>query len=233
MHILANNNLEMEVLTLHLLEFSNVSFFNMDDLIIKDLSLKIEYGDFISVVGPSGSGKSSFFKLCSHLYTPTAGRILFKNRDILDYNPIDLRKSICYCFQSPYLFGKVVLDNLVFPYKIRDKEVDMNRIRHLLNLFNMSEDYLHRDIKNLSGGEKQRVSLIRSLIFEPEILLLDEVTSALDVDNTILVENIINNLNKNGITILWITHSPTQSKKYANKLLTLENGSLKSMEVLK
>lgn len=216
-----------------LLEFNNISFLNKDNLIIKDLSFKIEYEDFVSVVGPSGSGKSSFLKLCSHLYTPTTGKILFKNKDLMEYNPTELRKNICYCFQTPYLFGKVVLDNFVFPYKIRNKEVDMNRIKYLLKLFNMSEDYLSKDIGNLSGGEKQRISLIRSLIFKPEILLLDEVTSALDVDNTNLVENIINDLNKDKVTILWITHNPEQSKKYANKLLTLENGSLKALEVLK
>lgn len=223
----------MEDFILSLLEFTNVSFSNKDDLIISDLSLKIEYGDFVSVVGPSGSGKSSFLKLCSHLYTPTSGKIFFKNRDLLDYNPIELRRSISYCFQTPYLFDKIVLDNLIFPYKIRNKESDLARIHYLLKLFNMSEAYLHKDIKSLSGGEKQRISLIRSLIFKPEILLLDEVTSALDVDNTILVEDIINTLNKDSVTVLWITHNPEQSKKYANKLLSLENGSLKSMEVLK
>ncbi|MTK11130.1 MAG: ATP-binding cassette domain-containing protein, partial [Clostridiaceae bacterium] len=101
------------------------------------------------------------------------------------------------------------------------------------NLFNMSTDYLEKDTINLSGGEKQRISLIRSLIFKPEVLLLDEVTSALDVDNTKIVENIINNLNEEGVTILWITHNPEQSRKYANKILTIENGSLKSLEVLR
>jgi putative ABC transport system ATP-binding protein len=222
-----------EVLILSLLQFDNVSFLSKNELIIKNLSLKIESGDFISIVGPSGGGKSSFLKLCSHLYTPTTGKIFFKDKDIMEYNTIELRKSICYCFQTPYLFGKSILDNLVFPYKIRNKEVDMNRIKHLLNLFSMSEEYIEKDIKNLSGGEKQRIALIRSLIFTPEVLLLDEVTSALDVVNTNLVENIINNLNKDKITILWITHNPEQSKKYANKILTIENGSLKSMEVLK
>lgn len=216
-----------------LLEFVNVYFSNDDDFIIKNLSFKVEAGDFISIVGPSGSGKSSLLKLCSHLNKQSSGKILYKSIDMLDYNPIEIRKNICYCFQTPYLFGKNVLENLIFPYKIRNKIADMNRVRYLLNLFNMSTDYLEKDITNLSGGEKQRISLIRSLIFKPEALLLDEVTSALDVDNTKIVENIINNLNKDGVTILWITHNPEQSRKYANKILTIENGSLKSLEVLR
>ncbi|WML35031.1 ATP-binding cassette domain-containing protein [Clostridium sp. OS1-26] len=216
-----------------LLEFVNVYFSNEDNFIIKNLSFKIEAGDFISIVGPSGSGKSSLLKLCSHLHKPSSGKILYKSIDMLDYNPIEIRKNICYCFQTPYLFGENVLENLVFPYKIRNKTADMNRVKYLLNIFNMSTDYLEKDITNLSGGEKQRISLIRSLIFKPEALLLDEVTSALDVDNTKIVENIINNLNKEGVTILWITHNPEQSRKYANKILTIENGSLKSLEVLR
>lgn len=216
-----------------LLEFVNVYFSNDDDFIIKNLSFKIEAGDFISIVGPSGSGKSSLLKLCSHLHKQSSGKILYKSIDMLDYNPIEIRKKICYCFQTPYLFGKNVLENLVFPYKIRNKIADMNKVKYLLNLFNMSTDYLEKDITNLSGGEKQRISFIRSLIFKPEVLLLDEVTSALDVDNTKIVENIINNLNKEGVTILWITHNPEQSRKYANKILTIENGSLKSLEVLR
>ena len=97
----------------------------------------------------------------------------------------------------------------------------------------MATDYLNRDVRNLSGGEKQRIALIRSLLFMPEILLLDEITSALDVDNAIIVENVIASLNNEGTTVLWITHNPEQSRKYANKVLVIETGEIKSWEVLK
>lgn len=216
-----------------LLEFCNVSFKNDNELIINNLSINIKSGDFISIVGPSGSGKSTFLKLCSHLYSPSKGKIFFKGKDLMDFNPTDLRKSICYCFQTPYLFGKDVMDNITFPFKFRNMPIDIDKISDLFNLFSMDKDFLHKEITNLSGGEKQRIALIRSLIFKPEILLLDEVTSALDVDNTKIVEDVINKLNKAGMTILWITHNPIQSRKYANKIVTIENGSLKSLEVLK
>ena len=97
----------------------------------------------------------------------------------------------------------------------------------------MTPDYLHYEIQNLSGGEKQRIALIRTMLFEPEILLLDEVTSALDAENTELVEKAILNLNQQGITILWVTHNDEQSRKYANKLLTIEDGQIQSLEVIK
>lgn len=216
-----------------LLEFDKVSYASDNNLIIKDLSIDIHLGDYMSIIGPSGSGKSTFLKLCSHLITTSSGKITFKGKNILNYDPIEIRKMITYCFQTPYLFGKTVIDNLSFPYKIRNKSIDMNRIKSLFSLFNIDKEFINKDINNLSGGEKQRIALIRSLIFKPEILLLDEVTSALDADNTKIVENVVNTLNKEGTTILWITHNLVQSKKNANKIMTIEEGKLKSVEVLK
>lgn len=108
----------------------------------------------------------------------------------------------------------------------------MSRVKTLFSMFHMSADYLDRGVINLSVGEKQRIALIRSLLFMPQILLLDEVTSALDEANALIVEEVISSLNNDGITILWITHNLEQSRKYANKLLTVEDGEIKSVEEL-
>lgn len=107
---------------------------------------------------------------------------------------------------------------------------DFARINSLFSMFHMSTDYLKRDVQNLSGGEKQRIALIRSMLFMPKILLLDEITSALDIDNALIVEKVISSLHQEGITILWITHNPEQSTKYANKVLTIESGKINSFE---
>ena len=216
-----------------LLEFQNVSFEHDNRTILENLSLKIEEHDFISIVGPSGSGKSTFLKLCSHLISPNQGMILFKEKSVMDYDPTDLRKRIAYCFQTPYLFGDTVIENINFPYQIRNVKPDLDRVNELFALFHMEEEYLKREVRNLSGGEKQRIALIRSLIFEPEILLLDEVTSALDAENTAIVESVIESLNKESITVLWITHNEAQSRKYANKVLSIEAGKITSLEVIK
>lgn len=216
-----------------LLRFENVSYIKDDNTILKNISVNVEKEDFISIVGPSGSGKSTFLKLCSCLISPTEGNIIYKDKSYMEYDPIKWRKYIAYCFQTPYLFGQTVMDNLKFPYSIRNSKFDLTRAEELFVEFKFSRDYLTREVKNLSGGEKQRIALIRTLLFEPDILLLDEVTSALDVDNTLIVENVIQSLNESGVTILWVTHNPKQSKKYANKLLTIENGGVKSLEVLK
>lgn len=215
------------------LEFQNVAFNTEGELILKNISINIEEGDFISVVGPSGSGKSTFLKLCSHLISPSQGDILFKNQSLFSYNPTELRKDIAYCFQTPYLFGDTVMENLIFPFAIRNLKYDYERVHELFSLFQMTTDYLSKEVRNLSGGEKQRIALMRSLIFIPKILLLDEVTSALDRDNTVIVEKVISEYHKKGVTILWITHNPEQSRKYANKVLTIEAGEIKGLEVIR
>ncbi|WP_461811251.1 ABC transporter ATP-binding protein [Faecalimonas sp.] len=213
-----------------LLELQNVSFARDNKFILKDISLNVESGDFISIVGPSGSGKSTFLKLCCHLISPTSGDIFFNSKNYVNYSPVELRKCIVYCSQTPYLFGNTVMDNIEFPYFIRHMKPDFARINSLFSMFHMSTDYLERDVQNLSGGEKQRIALIRSILFMPKILLLDEITSALDIDNTLLVEKVISSLNCEGITILWITHNSEQSTKYANKVLTIDSGKINSFE---
>lgn len=218
---------------LSLFEFQNVFFINDDKIILKDITIAINSGDYISIVGPSGSGKSTLLKLCCHLISPTEGAIIYKNKSIMEHNPMELRKNVAYCFQTPYIFGETVMDNISFPFSIRGVKVDLKRAEELFLLFNLDKEYLKKDVKNLSGGEKQRIALIRTLLFKPEMLLLDEVTSALDFDNALIVENVMKSLNQNGTTILWVTHSPEQSRKNANKILTVESGKIKSLEVLK
>ncbi len=215
-----------------LLEFRNVTYIHSNNSILENISLNIEQGDFVSITGPSGSGKSTILKLCSNLISPTEGDILFKAINLNLYAPTELRKSITYCFQTPYLFGDTVIENIRFPFLIRDLQIDDVRVNELFSKFQMPIEFLAKEVKNLSGGEKQRLSLIRSLLFKPEILLLDEITAALDVENTKIVEKVIKSLNNEGITVLWVTHNTEQSRKLANKRITVENGRVKNIELL-
>ena len=131
------------------------------------------------------------------------------------------------------LFAKTVRRNILFPYDIRGMEPDMIRIKYLFDLLHMPIEYLERHNDELSGGEMQRICLIRSLIFEPKVLLLDEVTSALDAVNTAIVEQVIDELHNNGMTIIAITHSEEQSLRKANRRITIVDGSLAKEEVLR
>ena len=216
-----------------LLELSNISYIVKDKSIIRDVSLSVNQGDYITIVGPSGSGKSTLLKLCSDLISPTSGIITYKGRDLATIDPESYRKEVGYCFQRPYLFAKTVRRNILFPYDIRGLEPDMNRIEYLFDLLHMPLNYMERRNDELSGGEMQRICLIRSLIFEPNVLLLDEVTSALDATNTSIVENVNDELHKKGITIISITHNEEQSLRTANRRITIVDGQLAKEEVLR
>ncbi|MDP4091570.1 MAG: ATP-binding cassette domain-containing protein [Bacillota bacterium] len=216
-----------------LFDFKSVSYISDDKSILKNLTMTVEAGDYISIVGPSGSGKSTFLKLCCHLISPSEGTVYYKGRTILEQDPMEVRKQAVYCFQTPYLFGDKVEDNLVFPYTLRHAKADFARINELLSTFGLDKELLKKEVKNLSGGEKQRVALIRALLLKPEVLLLDEVTSALDVENSMIVEENIKSLNNEGTTVLWVTHNLEQSRRNANKVLTIEGGEIKSLEVLR
>lgn len=216
-----------------LLELSNISYVANDKSIIRDVSLSVNQGDYITIVGPSGSGKSTLLKLCSDLISPTSGTITYNGRFLMAIDPESYRKEVGYCFQRPYLFAKTVRRNILFPYDIRGMKPDMERIKYLFGLLHMPMEYLERRNDELSGGEMQRICLIRSLIFEPKVLLLDEVTSALDSVNTSIVEQVIDELHNKGMTIVSITHSEEQSLRKANRRITIVDGQLAKEEVLR
>lgn len=216
-----------------LLELSNISYIVKDKSIIRDVSLAVNQGDYITIVGPSGSGKSTLLKLCSDLISPTSGTITYNGRPLTAIDPESYRKEVGYCFQRPYLFAKTVRRNILFPYDIRGLEPDTSRIEYLFDLLHMPLNYMDRRNDELSGGEMQRICLIRSLIIEPNVLLLDEVTSALDAANTSIVENVIYELHKKGITIISITHNEEQSLRAANRRITIVDGQLAKEEALR
>ena len=216
-----------------LLELSNISYAVKDKTIIRNVSLAVNEGDYLTIVGPSGSGKSTLLKLCSDLISPTFGSITYNGRNLTAIDPESYRKEVGYCFQRPYLFAKTVRRNILFPYDIRGMKPDMERIKLLFDLLHMPMEYFERHNDELSGGEMQRICLIRSLIFEPKVLLLDEVTSALDSVNAAIVEQVIDELYKNGITIVSITHNEEQSLRSANRRITIIDGSIAKEEVLR
>lgn len=215
------------------IEFQGVSFCSDGKQVLDDVSIAVGQGEFLSIVGPSGSGKSTFLRLCCHLISPSAGRILLNGEDVMALEPTELRKKVAYCFQTPVLFGTTVEDNLRFPCRLRRQELDRERALALLARFRLGDDCLAHRVQTLSGGEKQRVALVRTLLFTPEVLLLDEATAALDAENAQIVEQAVDALNREGVTVLWVTHDDAQSRRYAARRLTIENGRVRSLEVLR
>lgn len=217
---------------MNILRIKDITYNSSNTEILKGISFEVKKGDCISIVGQSGSGKSTLLKACADLITLSNGAIYFKEKNYESYNPTDLRKSISYCVQIPYLFGSTVYDNLEFPFKIRHEKVDKKRLIELLDKFNLDESYLEKDVNSLSGGEKQRIAIIRNLIYTPEILLLDEATASLDKKNADTVEKYIEELNKSGVTVLWITHNEEQSKSIFNKRIVISEGKVSKVEEL-
>lgn len=210
-----------------ILKTSGLFYTRDGNTILNDINIEIDSGEFITVTGSSGSGKSTFLKMCGDLISPDMGNLFYKNKNYLEWNPYELRKKIAYLFQTPSFFFDSVYENMEYPFSLRKEPVNKERIFELLNKVNLKEDILKQNIINLSGGEKQRLSLIRSLIFLPEVLLLDEITSALDYDNTLITEKLIKEISEQGVTIIWVTHDKDQSRKYANRILNFDSGKVK------
>ena len=212
--------------------FEHISLTVGDRQILRDISFSVEEGESITIIGPSGSGKSTILKLASSLVSPTGGTISLHGKPIESYAPTEYRQRVAYCFQQPYLFGQTVRGNLAFPFTMRGRSVDTKRIKELFDLFHMNLELLEKSNTELSGGEMQRICLIRSLLFAPEVLLLDEVTSALDTENTEWVEQGLMQLHKEGLTLLQVTHNPEQSVRMGQRRMTVKDGCITDCEVL-
>ena len=132
---------------------------------------------------------------------------------------------VSYCYQQPSLFGETVEDNLAFPFQIRQKPVNHDRMVKALADVNLPADMLTKNITELSGGEKQRVALIRNLIFTPKVLLLDEITTGLDAATKDTVHQVMANFTKQGVTIITVTHDESELAA-ADRLITIVDGRM-------
>ncbi|ADW73818.1 MULTISPECIES: iron ABC transporter ATP-binding protein FetA [Rahnella] len=208
-----------------LLRLQDVSFTLNHIPLLEPVSLTLNPGEFTLLTGPSGSGKSTLLKIIASLQNPTGGNLYFKGENITQIKPEAYRQRVSYCFQTPSLFGETVYDNLALPYQIRNKKPDDGQLRDWLKQVNLSEDMLTKRTQELSGGEKQRIALLRNLQFMPDILLLDEITSALDEENKININDIIAGLvEKEQIAVLWVSHDLNEIR-HAKNVITLTRHS--------
>lgn len=204
-----------------LLQLKDIGYSIDGKTILNNVQINLQAGDFKLITGPSGCGKSTLLKIVASLISPTQGSIIFNGQDINVISPETYRQQVSYCTQTPVLFGTTVYDNLSFPYQIRKLPFDNSKIISDLQHFSLPEAILQKGINELSGGEKQRISLIRNLQFLPQILLLDEITSALDEENKIKVNELIHQLTTDkNIAVLWVTHDQDEIA-HANEVITL------------
>lgn len=214
-----------------MLEIKNLSKKFGENIVLKNINLKIEKNDIVAIIGPSGSGKSTLIRCLNLLEKPTTGNIIFNNENITknESNLSELRKKIGMVFQQFNLFPHLtVLDNITLaPTKlgILTEEEAKKQALTLLESINLKDKYNHYP-DELSGGQKQRVAIVRSLIMNPEIILFDEPTSALDPEMVEEVLELINEVAKKGITIIIVSHEMEFVKKIATKFLFLDSGKI-------
>ena len=209
-----------------ILSLTDISYQVEQRLILNKVNLEVQAGDFLTLTGPSGGGKSTLLKIIASLISPSEGEIIFEGQNQRDYEITTYRQLVSYCFQQPSLFGQTVADNLQFPFVIRNEASSQVQIEQALTKVNLPTSYLNKNITELSGGEKQRVALLRNTMFLPKILLLDEVTVGLDARSIEIVHQFIKQLwQEAGLTIIQITHNQAEISQAA-KVLWLEEGSL-------
>lgn len=194
-----------------------------DKAVVDNISYKFYPDKIYTVIGPSGSGKSSLLRLLNRLDEPTSGEVTFHGQAHCDFQPCELRQKIGYLFQTPYLFEGTVRDNLLYA----TKNLSEDSIKVLIQQAQIRPDQLDRPTDNFSGGEKQRVAIARLLATCPEIVLLDEPTSALDPSYTEAIEKLIIDIVAKGkLTAIVVTHNPEQALRIGQEALLMVDGKL-------
>ena len=200
--------------------------------VLKGISTGIRRGEVVSIIGPSGGGKSTFLRCLNLLETPDGGQVLFKGQDITDkkLNISQYRQSIGMVFQHFNVFPNLtVLENVtlapVLEKKVpkdQAKEEAMALLRRV-GLGDKTDEYPRK----LSGGQKQRLAIVRAMAMKPEVMLFDEPTSALDPEMVKEVLNVIRELTRSGMTILIVTHEMGFAREVSDRVLFICDGVIK------
>lgn len=209
------------------IELENVSLKRGDEQVLKGLTGQFPKGKITTIVGPSGAGKSTVLKLCNGLLSPDEGDIRILGKSLGDWEPADLRQQAGIALQSAPMISGTVEENLTLPYALHGAEVDVDKVNRMIREVGLDTNYLQRDIRDLSGGQRQKVSIARTLLTEPEILLLDEITSALDRASRMEIEELIQYIHQTyGTTMIWITHNLEQAERIGHYTWVMMDGKL-------
>lgn len=201
---------------------------------VRSISLMFDNNGFISIIGKSGSGKSTILNLIARLDEPTSGQVFFEEKDINKFKgkeKIDYyKRKIGILFQSYNLIdSETALYNVVLPLEIDgiSKKEALEKAKKMLDFVGISEQLQDKKVEVLSGGEKQRVSLARTLVNEPDVVLCDEPTGALDFKNSENVMKILKKYSENKL-VINVSHNPQQVNKYSDRIIEIEDGKIKS-----
>lgn len=216
-----------------MIEVHSVSFRYHDDWVLRDVSFRVEKGEFVGVIGPNGSGKTTLLKILYRLLAPQKGEVLFELTPMKKMDRADIAKRIAVVAQETHL---------LFPFSVLDT-VLMGRSPHLGHLMFESEkdmeiakkamewtkilSFSERSMDELSGGERKRVFIARALAQEPEVILLDEPTANLDIHHQMDFLDLILTLNRErGLTIVMASHDMNIASEFCDRLILLQGGGI-------
>ena len=198
---------------------------------LHDVSLDIREGEFVAITGPSGSGKSTMMNIVGALDIPTKGEVLLRGKNIAEMSESDLAalrgKSIGFIFQQFNLFQtSTALENIKLPMELQeldDAQID-KRAREILHKVNLGDRMYHKP-SELSGGQQQRVAIARALSNNPQVILADEPTGNLDSKTGQYIMDMLTQLNREGKTIVMVTHDLNLAK-YAKRVILIKDGTI-------
>lgn len=209
-------------------EFKNVSFTYEKQEVMKDVSFKISPKSFVAIVGKSGSGKSTIFRLLLRLYKANKGEIFLDNENIYKYSKDVYSSNVAIVTQKPFIFDMSIRENLNLVDSNRENQVNACKRAGVHDfIMSLPDGYntkLISNAENISTGQKQLIALARTLLSKSEVLLFDEVTSSLDLNTSKKIVNILKDLKKDH-TIIMITHKP-QLMKMADEIIVIDHGKL-------
>ncbi|MGH8001652.1 MAG: ABC transporter ATP-binding protein [Brasilonema sp.] len=197
--------------------------------ILQDISFEVFEGERVAIVGPSGAGKTHLLRLLNRLSTPTSGKIYLEDQEYSQIPVLQVRSIITLVPQESKLLGMTVQEALAYPLVLRGfpKQTIQQRVSHWIEQLQIPDEWLMRTEVQLSAGQKQLVAIARALVIQPKILLLDEPTFALDVDQAEHLVEIFSQLAQNyQTTVFMVNHQLELAEKFCTRLLYIQQGRL-------
>lgn len=214
-----------------IIEVENISKRYGNKIILKNINLKINKGEFITVIGSSGCGKTTFLKLINGLIEADEGKVYVEGKDISKVDKITLRRGIGYVIQEIGLFPHMsVRKNISYVPNLIKKEDKKNiesRAKELINKVGLKEEMLDSYPNELSGGQRQRVGIARALAINPDIILMDEPFGAIDeITRKLLQDEILKIYKEYNMTIIFITHDIKEALKLGTRVMVMDKGEI-------
>ena len=203
-------------------EFDRVTVVRAGRRVLDEVTASIPAAGITVVSGPSGAGKTTLLRLCNRLEVPDAGKVSYRGQPLDELDPLTLRRRVGMVFQRPTPFPGTLADNLA----VAHPDASTAELSTALTRVALDPGLLGQEARTLSGGELLRMCLARTLVTQPETLLLDEPTSALDAQPKQVFESTARDLAAQGITIIWVTHDDVQAGRVADRIYHLRDGRL-------